>query len=211
MRLPSIARTGVIALFVLGALATLSADTLFLRDGRRVSGELLTVRNGVIEFQEYGSRNARILRIPRDEVRRIELDESIDDRYVPERQEAGRPRGLRERDVTVSGDVPWNDTGVDVRAGQLVYFTARGTVWWGPGRKDGPAGEKNSPHNPSRPIPNRPAASLIGKIGSASDDLFFIGDDEEPLRMRASGRLFLGVNDDVLGDNRGNFRVVVAY
>jgi hypothetical protein len=193
-----------------GAAAWLSADTLQLRDGRRVTGELLGVRNGVIEFQEAGSRG-KLLRVARDEVRRIDLDEIVDNRYASDREGDGRPRGLREREVLVSGDVPWIDTGVDVRSGQTVYFSATGTVWWGPGRKDGPDGEKNSPHNPSRPIPNRPAAALIGKIGSGFGDLFFIGNDQRPIRMRAGGRLFLGVNDEGLKDNHGNFRVLVAY
>ena len=47
-----------------------------------------------------------------------------------------------------------------------------------------------------------------GKIGN---DLFFIGDDSGPIRLRSSGRLYLGINDDVLTDNSGNFRVVVYY
>jgi hypothetical protein len=29
--------------------------------------------------------------------------------------------------------------------------------------------------------------------------------------MRSSGRLYLGVNDDFLADNSGNFRVTVYY
>ena len=32
--------------------ATLAADTLVLRDGRRIQGQLISVRDGVIEFQE---------------------------------------------------------------------------------------------------------------------------------------------------------------
>ena len=42
-------------------------------------------------------------------------------------------------------------------------------------------------------------------------DLAFIGDETGPVRMRSSGRLYLGINDDVLTDNSGNFRVVVYY
>jgi hypothetical protein len=60
-------------------------------------------------------------------------------------------------------------------------------------------------------MPNRNAAALIGKIGNGSTDYFFIGDESGPVRMRASGRLYLGINDDVLTDNSGNFRVVVYY
>ena len=51
-------------------------------------------------------------------------------------------------------------------------------------------------------------AALIGKIGN---DMFFIGDETGPIRVRTSGRLQLGINDDVLDDNSGNFRVVVYY
>ena len=69
---------------------------------------------------------------------------------------------------------------------------------------------RNSPTNPGRPMPNRPAAALIGKVGSG-DDIFFIGDDTAAIRVRNAGRLYLGVNDDVLNDNRGNFRVTVYY
>src|SRR5436190_941273 len=83
---------------------------------------------------------------------------------------------------------------VAVRAGQTVYFTAAGRVRWGPNRQDGPDGEHGSPHNPTRPIPNRPAAGLIGRVGE-SNDYFFIGDEKGPIRVRSSGRLYLGIND----------------
>jgi len=35
--------------------------------------------------------------------------------------------------------------------------------------------------------------------------------DGRPIRIRTGGRLFLGVNDDFLNDNSGNFRVIVYY
>ena len=39
--------------------------------------------------------------------------------------------------------------------------------------------------------------------------MFGIGDQTVPLPMPADGRLFLGVNDDFLQDNQGQFRVQV--
>jgi len=60
-------------------------------------------------------------------------------------------------------------------------------------------------------MPTRNAAALIGKIGEESTDYFFLGDQTGPIRIRAAGRLFLGVNDDFLNDNSGNFRVIVYY
>ena len=188
--------------------ASVQADTLYLRDGSRVQGELISVRNDTVEFEErrsYGS--GRTLRVDRDEVVRIEFETA---RRGDSDFAGGRPSGMRERQTIVSADVAWNDSGIDVRAGQTIYFEAQGQVRWGRDRRDGPAGERNSPSNPNRPMGNRNAAALIGKIGGGND-LFFIGDDAGPIRARSSGRLYLGINDDVLTDNSGNFRVVVHY
>ncbi len=200
---------------------TVQADTLVLRDGRRVQGSLVAVRGGEIEFEGqrgfFGGRERQ--RYDRRDVLRIEFDGDGDDvdrfdrdrdRDAADRDVRPRPRGMRERSVSVDSWTAWSDAGIDVRAGQTVYFTATGRVRWGPGRQDGPAGEHNSPRNDARPIPGRPAAALVGRIGESSD-IFFIGDDEGPIRMRASGRLFLGVNDDYLKDNSGSFRVTVYY
>jgi PA-IL-like protein len=201
-----IARLALVAIMP----AILHADTLYLRDGSRIQGELIGVRNGQVEFEERrGFGGGRTLRFDRDEVDRIEFDNRRNTNSNNNSNSFdGRPSGMREKQVIVSADVAWNDSGIDVRAGQTVYFEAQGRVRWGRDRQDGPAGERNSPSNPNRPLGNRNAAALIGRIGN---DLFFIGDDAGPVRMRTSGRLFLGVNDDVLTDNSGNFRVVVYY
>jgi hypothetical protein len=205
---------GIGAAMVLVAAATVSlvADTLVMRDGRRIRGELRSVRDGVIEFVEQRYTSSRTLRVNRDEVERIELDEArgVEPGLVGE-ERFGRPRGLREREISVAANVAWIDTGIDLRAGQTVYFEAQGTVRWGPDRRDGPEGEHDSPRNPGRPIPNRPGAALIGKIGESSSDVFFIGADQGPIRVPVRGRLFLGINDDFLGDNSGALRVTVYY
>ena len=200
---------GLAATLALGT-AALRADTLVMRDGRRIQGTLIGIRSGQIDFEEertFGGR--RSTRIDRDEVRRIEFDDQGRSSY--DSPSGSRPSGLRERDVTVSADTHWNDAGVDVRQGQTVYFSATGRVKWGPDRRDGADGESNSPRNPARPMPSRPAAGLIGKVGNSSSEYFFIGDEKGPVRMRAAGRLYLGINDDFLGDNQGNFRVTVYY
>jgi hypothetical protein len=203
------ARQFLAVVLLLGLPVGLLADTLILRDGTRVRGELIAVRGGTVEFEERrGFGGTRTLRIDREEVARIEFDESSSSSGGG--NSGGRPGGMRERSVVVSADVAWNDAGIDVRQGQTIYFESTGTVTWGPSRRDGPAGERNSPSNQGRPMPNRPAAALIGKVGSGND-IFFIGDDTGAIRVRNGGRLFLGINDDVLTDNRGNFRVTVYY
>jgi hypothetical protein len=210
---------------MLGALpllaATINADTLVLRDGRRVQGQLITFRDGVVEFQEGFSRG-RVLRLDRNDVLGVELDRydrnDRNDRNdrdqfgnPPQPQPvAGRPRGLREKQLMAPAATAWSDTGIHVNSGQTVYFEAVGEIRWGPNRRAGPSGEANSPNNAARPMPNRSGASLIGRVGE-SQDLFFIGDDKEGIRMRSSGRLYVGINDDNLQDNTGYFRVIVYY
>lgn len=181
------------------------ADTLVLRDGRRIQGELVGVSGREVEFEQRGNR--RIVRIPRRDIARIEFDDSGRDR--DDRVDSGIPRGMRERQVNVTAREQWTDTGIDVRAGQTIYFTSSGETRWGPNRRDGAEGERNSPYNAGRPLPDRPAAALLGRIGDR--DVFFIGGDQGPFRVRSSGRLFLGINDDVLTDNSGSLRVVVSY
>ena len=200
----------------------LSADTLVMRDGRRVNGQVIAMRDGMIEFeQQRGFGGGERIRVDRADVRSIEFEDERDrgDRFDRDRDQdrdretrggTSRPSGLRERDLSVDASRGWTDTGIDIRPGQTIYVSASGRVRWGPGRQDGPAGEGNSPRNDLRPIPGRPAAALIGRIGEGSD-FFFIGDNQGPLRMRSSGRLYLGINHGYLRDNSGAFRVTVYY
>ena len=190
---------------------TLSADTLYLRNGTRIEGELVGVRGGTIEFRERRGFNSRVATYDRSEVDRIDFERTWGGGGGGNTDFGGRPSGMRERMVLVSASTQWSDAGIDVRAGQTIYFEATGEVRWGRDRRDGPAGERNSPNNPARPMPNRPGAALIGKVGSGSGDAFFIGDDTSAIRVRSSGRLYLGINDDGLQDNSGNFRVTVYY
>lgn len=190
------------------------ADVLVLRDGRRVEGTLIGVRGERVEFEHHDGRTRQY---DRSDIRSIQFDEfdegwrRNEDRYRDGQAGGARPRaGLRERSVSVTGRTPWTDTGVDVRPGQDVYFSAGGEVRWGPGRRDGAAGERSSPFNGKRPMPDRPAAALIGKIGENGDP-FFIGAGTEAIRVRGTGRLYLGINDDFLEDNSGALRVVIAY
>jgi hypothetical protein len=194
--------------------ATISADTLIMRNGQRIQGQLLSVQNGVIEFQA-GGYGGQVGRVSRDEVLGIEFGAIERDASPQTSQGQGpgpeqRPRGLREKQTMVVANAAWSDTGIDVKSGQRIYLEASGEIRWGPNRRANPSGEPNSPYNAARPMPNRPGAALIGRIGN-SNDPFFIGDDRGAILVRGSGRLFLGINDDNLQDNTGYFRVIVYY
>jgi hypothetical protein len=200
-------RVTVGVLTVAGAVA--SADTLVLRNGRTVEGTLVGVRGDRIEFEEQGYGRPRSRTYDRYEVRRIEIDDRGGS-YPSSGDSGSSTSGLRERTVTVDARTDWTDTGIDLRRGQEVRFRASGKVRWGPDRSDGPGGEGGNHYNANRPIPNRPGAGLIAKVGNRQD-VFFVGDEQEPISIRDSGRLYLGVNDDYLLDNSGSFRVIVYY
>ena len=197
----------LLLLVAVGAIATNTlADTLVLRSGGRVEGDLVSVRGSTIEFTENGGSTRRY---DRSDVARIELHSGSGYSGYRDDRAGGRPSGLREKTTTVDAALQWTDTGIEVRSGMAVYFEASGRVQWGPDRKDGPAGEGGNHHNPNRPMANRPGGALIGRVGGS--EAFLIGDDRGPIRMRESGRLSLGVNDDYLQDNRGSFRVTIYY
>ena len=197
-----------------GSLAAM-ADTLILKSGRSLTGELISVRDGQMDFR---TDRGRVERFDVTEVDRVEFsgrdrdrgsDSARDDRdnRAPGNE---RPSGLREREIDVRGNAAWTPTSIALRDGDDLWFDSRGELRWGPGRKDGPGGESGSPRNPARPIPSRSAAALIGKIGESGDP-FFIGNERGPIRVRGRGTLFLGINDDYLQDNSGSFRVIVYY
>ena len=141
------------------------------------------------------------MRVNRREVRRIEFDNGYDGGYDGRRDRPDAPAaiggGVPAAITAVSASArstcrrarAGTDTGIDVRSGQTVRFQASGRVRWGPGRQDGPEGENNSPHNPNRPIPSRPAAALVGRIGD--DAPFFIGTDSGADSRAVVRRLYL--------------------
>ena len=204
------------------------ADTLVLNDGTRIRGTLVSMNRQTVVFDQdqdssYNTRaRTRRVRVPLDRVDAIDFTDgryagddswssddswSNNDGYYDNRS---LPSGnLRSRTVTVYADRQWTDTGINVRAGDVIRFDPTGTIMWGPGRQDGPAGENDSPYNRNRPLPNQAGGALIGRIGTGSGDMFYVGGDRGTFRARTSGRLYLGVNDDHLQDNSGAFRVMV--
>ena len=69
-----------------------------------------------------------------------------------------------------------------------------------------PAGAVGGRRANSSPFPRQSAGALIGQVNNRT---FFIGDRRQ-VRAPASGRLYLGVNDDYLEDNSGDYQVRVT-
>jgi hypothetical protein len=130
----------------------------------------------------------------------------------------GRGRGNRDartaapanaRTVVVPGNVQWTNTGFNVSRGQYLRFEPSGEIRLSMNGEDigRPAGALSARHADKATIPTIPVGALIGRVGNGQP--FSIGDTTTAFDMPDSGRLFLGVNDDHVQDNSGNYVVKV--
>ena len=109
--------------------------------------------------------------------------------------------------IPVSATERWTDTGLTVRAGDSISVEADGTIQMSGDRNDtaAPAGGRRSA--PDALVRNAPAGILIARIGNGAP--FAVG-ARRTMRAPVSGRLYLGVNDDYLEDNAGQFNAMVS-
>jgi hypothetical protein len=120
-----------------------------------------------------------------------------------------------DRTVSVASEVEWTDSGIDIGPGDVAQLTATGIVAHNvgdPASEVGPAGDLR----PELAAANRvvdgvplegPHAALIGRVGDGP--VFRIGERAALRFDSARGRLRLGVNDNGLENNDGEFEVTV--
>jgi hypothetical protein len=127
--------------------------------------------------------------------------------------------------VSAPGSAPWTDTGIEVKGGDAFFFEATGRVSLqkdNPVAACGPEGLKLQ--TVQQPLADRNLGSLIGKVRIRVEvvedkqtgekferdfgEIFYIGEGALVF-MPADGRLMLGVNENVAGDNEGAFAVTI--
>ncbi len=128
-----------------------------------------------------------------------------------------RPRAAEDITINVPGNSRGVDTGIDVRAGDQITFTAMGTVIAGQRvGQTGPDGARSSGFGSvvnARPVPTAGVGALIGYVrtnNGQNAQAFFIG-SQQTYSVPADGRLYLGINDDNFNDNSGSFSVKIRY
>ena len=133
--------------------------------------------------------------------------------------------GQARLEIPVMGDVGWTDTGLDVFQGQEVYFRARGQISLQKGNPVtycGPDGY--SYQSTQQPLRDKNIGALIGKVyllvsvevdeetgeevRNELEELFYIGSANR-IVMPMTGRLFLGLNENLVIDNEGSFTVII--
>jgi Ca2+-binding EF-hand superfamily protein len=111
--------------------------------------------------------------------------------------------------VRVNAQQRWTDSGITVRAGDTLTIDASGTIQMSDNAQDTAtvAGSSSGRRAPDAPVLNQPAGGLIARIDDYGP--IFLG-GRRSFTAPVTGRLYFGVNDDHLGDNKGEFAVTVA-
>ncbi len=111
--------------------------------------------------------------------------------------------------ITVHANQPWTSTGITVKKGQRVTFISTGEIQLSTDAADvaTPDGSKTGRAAANAPFKQGAAGALLGRVGNSAP--FPLGSNQQTVTMPSNGVLYLGINDDEFGDNRGNFQVVV--
>jgi hypothetical protein len=117
--------------------------------------------------------------------------------------------GAQTRPVQVIGQQRWTDSGITVRAGDILTLNATGSMQLSDDARDmaRPAGSTTGRRAPDAPVLNQPAGGLLARFDNYGP--IFVG-GRRTITAPVSGRLYFGVNDDHLDDNKGEFVVNVS-
>lgn len=184
---------------------------LVLRNSQLVHGRLTDIIGGVGSTKPDEPR-VFVFRTKANEERRVpvgEIGRVYLGRYP---QPADKVTALPgdASSIRVPANQQWVNTNIQVAQGQHVMFEASGEVRLSGDGADvaRPAGSVKGRTATGSPMPGQLAGALIGRVGPNGAP-FAIGDQKGPLPMPAPGQLFLGINDDNVGDNQGEYTVVV--
>lgn len=101
----------------------------------------------------------------------------------------------------------WQSTGIWLMAGDTFQVRASGQWQYSPlVGLHGPRGGR--PAVDSYPLPSAAGGALIGRLGESGEP-FYVGARAGGVALPTSGLLYLRINDDLLGDNRGQLRVEI--
>jgi hypothetical protein len=131
-----------------------------------------------------------------------------------------------EKTIAVAADAGWVDTAIDVGSGEEVRISASGEINLQRGNPEAVCGPEGLDLvTLDQPIPNVNLGALIGKVVQPvarrvdedsgieiQDEIFVLFPVGKEAMVIASlkGRLYLGINENVLKDNGGVFSVVVV-
>jgi hypothetical protein len=195
------------------AVARGASHLALLRGGDSVQGTFVDIRGGEAGATEphaliFRTSSGEERRIALGDVSRIYLGNFPTATAASNAPTAGAP--LPAGAVRVPGNATWVATPLTVRKGDTVTFNVTGQIQLSDNASDvaHAAGSLAQRRAAGSPLPANFAGALIAKVGNSAP--FPIGDQTAPVTMPADGQLYLGINDDEVSDNRGEFIVQVT-
>lgn len=193
-------RTGIILLLgflILASAAATWADTIRLKNGREIQGQVVSFGNGefiVLVTPSDGQaryRDRRILLV--ESVESIEFDSAA----------AAAARGPSEELIVLDASQEVVATGIQVRRGDRIHITASGQMQFADGRVSGPAGLDS---RETWPFPGERFGVLIAVVGDPqSSSIYYVIREEDEFEARSDGELFLQINARSLQGARGAY------
>jgi hypothetical protein len=193
----------------------LSGDSLHTIDRKVYEGKMVAFKFNTIYFNVYKfGKIYKTIRFPMYKVWKIEFNEpkkeGLESSFEVEQNYNKLRRGKRIKKVVLESNAKWLDTGIDVRIGQDILFSASGSINIDTNTTVYQNGELHVNWDRRKPLPNQPTGAIIGRIGKKGE-MFYIGNDKAPFHIDTKGRLYIGINDFDLSDNTGKFNVTIYY
>jgi sRNA-binding regulator protein Hfq len=188
---------------------------VFLRNGTNFSGQFVDIRGGEANASA-GENHSLIFRTSNGEERRVPLD-TVGRIYLGNFPGATTANASTSNEplpagaMRVPGNATWVATPLSVRRGDQVRFNVTGRIQLSDDGEDvaHSAGSLRQRRAPGSPLPQNFAGALIAKVGNSAP--FPIGDVTTAITMPADGQLYLGINDDEVADNRGEYTVTMHH
>ena len=183
-------------LFFLSLALAAPADTIKLKNGRVIKGQVVRFGNGefvvsVATADAHAEHQDRMILLV-DAVESIEFDAS-----------AAAPAGApAEKLIVLDGKQEVVATGVQVRRGEKVKITASGEMQFADGRVSGP---KGLDARESWPFPGERFGVLIAMLGGAQSAIYHVVGDSGEFEARKDGEIFLQINARSLQGVRGAY------
>ena len=185
------------------------ADTIYLKNGRKVEGEVLRFENGqfVVQVSNPRSRTGyELVYFSPQEIDRIVIDGRYEKTDRKDRNDQSSGNQIDEKTVNVVLADNWVDTGIILKRGQHVRVDATGTIYLGGRTESGPDGI-SSRHDPKAPSPNSPEGTLIGAIGEDKNAKVIVIGSNSEFQADRDGTLYLTVNKNDYRNSKGSYQV----
>jgi hypothetical protein len=195
--------------------SAMMADRLTTINRAEYEGKMEAYKFGTIYFNVYKfGKMYRTERFPADQVWKIEFNEprekGLESSFEMEAIYKKLRRGKRVHKITINAATRWVDTGINIRIGQEILFSAEGSIYIDKQTQVFQDGQMPLNINAGKPLPNQPTGAIIARVGARAEP-FYVGADKAPFQMAQKGNLFLGINDFDFIDNSGSFDVTIYY